>query len=168
MLNSCATVQTINNEPITSKGPLTFPNDPLVDSLFLAGYNFYCKLDYIQALKTFESLHQIDTTFQDYESYAFAADCFKNLGKVKEGSLLYDSLEKSYLKYYQNHTNNFDDLISLDEIRYMKSLYPELPLFLRKENGFVPEDSMPKILHDTAPIYPGYEYFHFISFQEQY
>ena len=128
-----------------------------LDSMFAIAYGYFQNAEYADAIKGFDSLQVRDSTYIDYESYGFEAECYKRLGHIEKGIWLYDSLDLSYSEFVKRRAYNFDDSLSLNEIRYMRSIYPEFPPFLRKENGFVPVDTFPRVLSKKEPRYPQNE-----------
>ena len=124
------------------------------DSIFKAGYTHFTENNYQLALLGFNDLITADTELSQYEGYAFAADCYNKLGQREKGSALYDSLIDRFATKLRNHPDDYDLLLSWRESKYMKSLYPVLPFFLLKENGFVPYDSLPRPLETRTPLYP--------------
>jgi TonB family protein len=124
------------------------------DSLFKVGYGYFDEKKYELALSVFNDLIAADTELSEYEAYAFAADCYSMLGQPETGLTLYDSLVSRMNARLKTHPDSYDLLLSLHESKYMKTLYPSLPFFLQKENGFVPYDSLPRPLQTRAPLYP--------------
>lgn len=96
-----------------------------------------------------------DTAIDNFESYAFLAECYKQLGEEDSGKVVYEEgIRKIENRLDKRSTVEGNLDFTLDTLKNWFKSYPAFPNSLKRENGFVPYDVMPQVVHIEPPIYP--------------
>lgn len=130
----------------------------LVESFKIATDEFFQK-DYKVAKNLLLKYNQLDTLFLNYESYAFLAECYNQLGIQDSGHIIYQNIIQKLSSDFKEKpkSGNIENL-ALEDINRWYSKYPNFPIELRKENGFVPFDSPPNPIGGISEIQKKIEY----------
>jgi TonB family protein len=122
---------------------------------FSNAYQSFEAKDYLSAKEKFINAIKLDTNNFDFESYAFLAECYRQLGNQDSGKIIYEQGIKN-LGIIKIKDSTFRSMVKfdLDTLKAWYNNYPEFPNSLKSENGFLPWDSMPKVLHMVSPVYP--------------
>ena len=102
-----------------------------ISDLFFGG-------DFLNTKNRILSYNQLDTIAYNYESYAFLAECYKQLGKVDSGRIVYKNILESLKARKEKLYKNVE--FAIQDLEKWESIYPSFPDALRKENGFVSEN----------------------------
>jgi len=126
-----------------------------INKEFKNAYSAFENKDYKSAKENFISYNVNDSNVSNFESYAFLAECYKQLGNVDSGKLVYiDVIKKIKDQRGREVSGEKDDDFRLDTLQEWSNNYPEFPTTLMKGNGFVPFNVMPEVIQAEAPVYP--------------
>lgn len=130
----------------------------LVESFKIATDEFFQK-DYEVAKNLLLNYNQLDTFYFNYESYAFLAECYNQLGMQDSGYIVYQNIIRklSSESKEKSKSENVKNL-ALEDLEKWYSNYPKFPFELRKENGFVAFDSPPNPIGGISEIQKKIEY----------
>ncbi|MDR3628575.1 MAG: energy transducer TonB [Ignavibacteriaceae bacterium] len=119
----------------------------------------FSKNDYLLAKEKFTMYNKEDTTIVNFESFAFLAECYRQLGNQDSGKIVYKAgLIK--LESWGNNNSAIKDIndFRLDTLKIWDKNYPEFPNNLNNlinKVEFIPQYyDEPVVIHAEAPIYP--------------
>ncbi len=126
-----------------------------LDKEFSDAYSTFKDKNYTLAKEEFIEYNKLDTSEHNFDSFAFLAECYKQLGDLDSGKVCYEEGIKK-LEESENKLKNIigDDEFFCDTLKNWFNNYPAFPNSLRSENGFVPYDVLPKVVHLEPPTYP--------------
>ncbi len=125
------------------------------DKEFSDAYLQFKEKNFQLAKEKFSEYNFEDTTIANFESYAFLAECYKQLGKQDSGKVVYEEGIRKIENQLDKHSTVEENLdFNLDTLKDWFKSYPAFPNSLKRERGFVPYDVMPQVVHVEPPIYP--------------
>lgn len=117
---------------------------------FTSASKLFFDSDYLNAKNNLIAYHQLDTIAFNYESYAFLAECYNQLGKRDSGRIVYcrilNNLKEREKILYRNK------IFAISDLEKWKLNYPDFPNELRKENGFIANDNLPEPIGGIGEI----------------
>jgi len=120
---------------------------------FTEATNTFFQQDYQLAKNLLTNYNQLDSTYMDYESYAFLAECYNQLGMPDSGKIVYQNIIEKLTKSLKAKAVSSDNRkFAIEDLKNWFSNFPEFPKVLKKENGFVPYDKLPDPIGGVSEI----------------
>lgn len=140
---SCGTTQKVDYQDYFNR----------IQEMFKEGTDEFFQGNYAGTKNLFINYNQIDSSFLNYESYAFLSECYVRLGMQDSGKYVYENIIHKLNKEIKEKptSSQFTKLVN-DDLEKWYSNYPNFPAFLKKENGFVPYDSPPEPIGGVSEI----------------